>query len=315
MSELVRRYGIVLTGFFVLLTAFWLLVLVVLPDLYLFENSFRPYLPVVDVGTAKDFYSLDNYARAFSNPTDWKLWLPFASQPIVMPFMAPIHVQVFLHTIIFSVMVTVISFLMSYPLAYYLAKIANPKMLPALFLLLLVPLWTSEVLRSFAWFIILAFKGPLNAALTGSGLVSEPIRWMTGFNSVIIGLVYAYILFMLFPIYNAIQSLDSNQIEAAEDLGAPWWRIHWRVILPHAKPGIASGSVIVFMLSAGSILVPTLLASTQSRWFTEIIQQWMFESQDWNTGSAYAFMLLLLCTVFVSLMMAVFKVKLGDIAK
>ena len=66
---------------------------------------------------------------------------------------------------------------------------------------------------------------------------------------------------MLFPIYNAIQSLDTNQIEAAEDLGSPWWRTHWRVILPHAKPGIASGCVMVFMLSAGSILVPTLLAS------------------------------------------------------
>jgi spermidine/putrescine transport system permease protein len=132
---------------------------------------------------------------------------------------------------------------------------------------------------------------------------------------VIIGLVYTYVLFMLFPLYNAIQSLDTNQIEAAEDLGAPWWRTHWRVILPHAKPGIASGSVMVFMLSAGSILVPTLLASTNSRWFTEIIQQWMFESQDWNTGSAYAFLLLILCTVFVSVVMRVFRVKLSDIAK
>ena len=90
-----------------------------------------------------------------------------------------------------------------------------------------------------------------------------------------IGLVYTYVLFMLFPLYNAIQSLDTNQIEAAEDLGAPWWRTHWRVILPHAKPGIASGAVMVFMLSAGSILVPTLLGSTTSRWFTEIIQQWI----------------------------------------
>jgi spermidine/putrescine transport system permease protein len=120
---------------------------------------------------------------------------------------------------------------------------------------------------------------------------------------------------MLFPVYNAVQSLDTNQIEAAEDLGSPWWRTHWRVILPHAKPGIASGAVTVFMLSAGSILVPTLLASTTSRWFTEIIQQWMFESQDWNTGSAYAFLLMLICTVFVTLVMRVFRVRLSDIAK
>jgi spermidine/putrescine transport system permease protein len=211
--------------------------------------------------------------------------------------------------------VTLICFAVAYPMAYYLAKVANPRLLPTLFLLLFVPLWVSEVLRSFAWFIILALKGPLNFLLLGSGLIDAPVRWVTGYRGVMIGLVYTYVLFMLFPLYNAISSLDTNQIEAAEDLGAPWWRIHWRVILPHAKPGIASGSVMVFMLSVGSILVPTLLASTTSRWFTEIIQQWMFESQDWNTGSAYAFLLLILCTVFVSLVMRVFRVSLSDIAK
>ena len=108
----------------------------------------------------------------------------------------------------------------------------------------------------------------------------------------IVGLVYTYLLFMLLPIYNSIQSLDSNQIEAAEDLGSPLWRTHWRVVIPHAKPGIASGCVMVFMLSAGSIIVPSLLGSPGTRWFTEIIQQWFFEGQDWNQGSAYAFLLL-----------------------
>jgi spermidine/putrescine transport system permease protein len=180
-------------------------------------------------------------------------------------------------------------------------------------MLLLIPLWVSEILRSFAWFIVLAYQGPLNALLGMVGL--GPIRWITGFNGVIIGLVYTYVLFMLFPIYNAITSLDTNQIEAAQDLGAPLWRTHWRVVIPHAKPGIASGCVMVFMLSAGSIIVPSILASPGSRWFTQIIQQFMFEGQDWNTGSAYAFLLLVLCTVFVSLMMRLLNVRLVDIAK
>ncbi len=294
MNDLVRRYGVTLTVIFCGLTAFWLLALVVLPDLYLFENSFRPYLPVSEMGGEKDFYSLNNYLTFFQSP---------------------IHIQVFIWTIVYSAVVTALSFFIAYPLAYYLAKVARSNVVPTLFLLLLIPLWVSEVLRAFAWFIILALKGPLNFMLIGSGIIDQPIRWMTGFRSVIIGLVYTYVLFMLFPVYNAIQSLDTNQIEAAEDLGSPWWRTHWRVILPHCKPGIASGAVMVFMLSAGSILVPSLLASTNSRWFTEIIQQWMFESQDWNTGSAYAFLLLLLCTIFVSLVMRLFRVKLSDIAK
>ncbi len=294
MSELLRRYGFPLTAFSMASTAFWLLILVILPYLYLFENSFRPYLPVVEIGGPKDFYSFANYLNFFHTP---------------------IHIQIFGLTILYSAVVTVLCMLIAYPLAYYLAKIASNNVLPTLFLLIMVPLWVSEILRSFAWFIILALKGPLNAGLLGIGIIESPIRWMTGFRSVIIGLVYTYVLFMLFPIYSALQSLDTSQIEAAENLGSPSWRTHWRVIIPHAKPGIASGCVTVFMLAAGSILVPTLLASTTSRWFTEIIQQWMFESQDWNTGSAYAFLLLIICTVFVSVMMWLFKVKLSDIAK
>jgi spermidine/putrescine transport system permease protein len=294
MNDLLRRYGLSLTAAFIAVTAFWLLALVILPDLYLFENSFRPYLPIVEVGGPKDFYSLNNYLTFFQSP---------------------IHIEIFILTIVYSSVVTVLCFVIAYPLAYYLAKVARSNVVPTLFLLLLIPLWVSEVLRAFAWFIILALKGPLNFMLMGIGIIDQPIRWMTGFRSVVIGLVYTYVLFMLFPLYNAIQSLDTNQIEAAEDLGSPWWRTHWRVILPHSKPGIASGAVMVFMLSAGSILVPTLLASTNSRWFTEIIQQWMFEAQDWNTGSAYAFLLLLICTIFISIVMRLFRVKLSDIAK
>jgi spermidine/putrescine transport system permease protein len=197
-----------------------------------------------------------------------------------------------------------------------MAKIVAPKTVPTLLLLLFVPLWVSEVLRAFAWWIILAFKGPLNALLLGLGLIEDPIRWTNmGYMGVMVGLVYTYVLFMLFPIYNAISSLDTNQIEAADDLGAPWWKIHWRIVLPHAKPGVASGSVMVFMLSAGSLLVPSILGSTTSQWFTQTIDQWFKDALDWNTASAYAFLLLILCTVFVSIAMKLFRVKLSDIAK
>ena len=174
----------------------------------------------------------------------------------------------------------------------------------------------SEVLRAFAWFIILALKGPLNWPRLGSGIIDEPIRWITGFSGVIIGLVYTYVLFMLLPIYNAIQSLDTNQIEAAEDLGAPWWRTHWRVILPHAKPGIASGCGhgvhAVGGLDPGADaarLDHSRAGSPRSS------SNGCSKAQDWNTGSAYAFLLLILCTVFVSVVMRVFRVKLSDIAK
>lgn len=307
MHELLRRYGAGLSGAFIALTAFWLLILLILPNITMLESSFRPYLPVTEVGGPKDFYSAANYARILGNEVPMSI--------LGIGFELPVRVKVFLLTIWYSAVVTVITFVLAYPLAFYLAKIVSPKSLPTLFLLLFVPLWVSEVLRSFAWYIILTLKGPLNALLMSVGIIDTEIRWIAGFSPVIIGLVYTYVLFMLFPLYNAMQSLDSNQIEAAEDLGSPWWRTHWRVILPHSKPGIASGAVMVFMLSAGSLLVPSLLGSTTSGWFTQTIQAVMLESQDWNTGAAFAFMLLFVCTVFVSLMMRVFGVKLSDIAK
>jgi spermidine/putrescine transport system permease protein len=307
MQDLLRRYGSGLTYTFIGLTAFWMLVLVILPDLKLLESSFRPYLPVVDVGGPLDTYSINNYLRIFGGEVNMSV---FGMDFIVSP-----RVKVLIYTIFFSAFVTLITFILAYPLAYYLAKVVSPKSVPTLFLLLFVPLWVSEVLRSFAWWIILAFKGPLNAVLITLGIIEKEIRWIDGYSPVIIGLVYTYVLFMVFPLYNSMQSLDSNQIEAAEDLGAPWWRIHWRVILPHAKPGIASGAVMVFMLSAGSLLVPAIMGSTSSGWFTQTIQGIMLEENDWNTGAAFAFMLLLVCTFVVTLAMRIFRVKLSDIAK
>jgi spermidine/putrescine transport system permease protein len=282
--------------------------LVIVPNITLFEQSFRPYLPVVEVGGPLDTYSFKNYAKVFDGNVKTSL--------LGITFEIPVHVKTFSQTIWYSMVVTMICFALAYPLAYYMSKIVAPKTVPTLLLLLFVPLWVSEVLRAFAWWIILAFKGPLNAMLLGLGLIEDPIRWTNmGYTGVMVGLVYTYVLFMLFPIYNAISSLDTNQIEAADDLGAPWWKIHWRIVLPHAKPGIASGSVMVFMLSAGSLLVPSILGSTTSQWFTQTIDQWFKDALDWNTASAYAFLLLILCTVFVSIAMKLFRVKLSDIAK
>jgi spermidine/putrescine transport system permease protein len=311
MEDLLRRYGATLTAAFMLLTAFWLLMLVILPNITLFESSFRLYLPVVDVGGPRDVYTFANYRKFLANPVE--------VSPLGLAFHMPIHMVTFFNTVIFSALVTVVTFVASYPLAYYLAKVVQPASLPTLILLLFIPLWVSEALRAFAWYIILTFNGPLNAVLVGLGLLEQPVRWQNGiltpYDAIVIGLVYTYVLFMLFPIYGSIQSLDRNQIEASEDLGAKWWQTHWRVILPHAKPGIASGSVMVFMLAAGSLLVPSVLPSTRSNWFTQTIQVLMLESQDWNSGAAYSFLYIVLCTVVVTLVMWLFKVKLSDIAK
>jgi spermidine/putrescine transport system permease protein len=120
---------------------------------------------------------------------------------------------------------------------------------------------------------------------------------------------------MIFPLYNAIESLDKNQIEAARDMGASWLRIHRRIVVPFAKPGISSGCTMVFMLSAGALAAPQILGGPSSLWFTQIIYQWFNTGGNWPRGSAYAIILLASTILFVLIVMKVFKVNLGEIAK
>jgi spermidine/putrescine transport system permease protein len=294
MPALLRRYGVALTIFMVLASIVWVLGMVILPDLLMIEGSFRPNLVAGDVGGPKDVYSLVNYLTLWNTPA---------------------HFAIFFKTIWGSAIVTVLSLVVCYPIAYFLAQEARGQQAPMFMVMLIIPFWINEILRTFSWYIILAYQGPLNALLLWLGVLSAPIRFTAGGGGVFVGMVYAYILFMLFPLYNAIESLDRNQIEAARDLGASTWRTHLRVIIPHAKPGIAVGAINVFMLAASSYAVPSILGAPGTRWFTEIIYDWFFDGQNWPQGSAYAFILLVLCIVFISVMMRAFNIKLADIAK
>ncbi len=183
-----------------------------------------------------------------------------------------------------------------------------------------MPYAINELLRIFAWTMILANEGILNRVLDSVGIIDlslgESIRWVASNGTVFVVMVYTYILFMVFPIYNTIETLDRSQIEAARDLGASTWRIHARVVLPHAKPGIAVGSIMTFMLSAGSISVPGLIGpGMHSDWFSQIIYRNFFESANWNLGSAQSVLLLVACTLFIFAVMRLFGVSIREIAK
>ncbi|MFB9884847.1 ABC transporter permease subunit [Balneatrix alpica] len=226
-----------------------------------------------------------------------------------------LHRSIFIKTLWSSALVTLVALLVCYPTAFYLAQLAPKERAAMLMVALLIPYWVNELLRTLAWLMILSYQGFANSVLSWLGLISEPILFMQGNTGVMLGMTYAYILFMVFPMYNTIETLDKNQLEAARDLGASWWRIHWRIVIPHAKPGIAVGCIMTFMLTAGSYAVPQLLGGTNSLWFTQIIYDWFFNGGNWNQGAAYAMVLLVLCVCFIQLMMRVFKVSLEDIAK
>jgi spermidine/putrescine transport system permease protein len=228
--------------------------------------------------------------------------------------MGAVHFGIFVKTILAALAVTVIAFIVCYPIAYAVAKLSPPGKAAIIMLGLIVPYAINELLRVFAWLMILNYNGVANALLTSLGM--EPVPFLESGSGVFIAMVYAYVLFMVFPIYNTVETLDIAQIEAARDLGAPMWKIHWRVVLPHAKPGIAVGCIMTFMLSAGSYAVPYIMTrGTASPWFTQLIYNKFFESNNWNAGAAYAFTLLITCTLFIFLLMRIFKVGIKDIAR
>ncbi|MHA7879010.1 MAG: ABC transporter permease [Saccharospirillum sp.] len=294
LKSLTDRFGLPVSVTILLLLWFWLIVMVVLPQLIMIDYSFKPNLLPAQVGGPEDTYTLGNYQTLANND---------------------IHRTIFFKTIWSSILVTFLTLLVCYPVAYFLAQLASTRQAMLIALLLVIPYWINEILRTFAWYLILAFQGPLNALLLGLGFIDRPIRFLSGDSGVLIGMVYAYLLFMVFPLYNALESLDPNQVRAARNLGAGTIRTHWRIIIPHAKPGIATGCIMTFMLAAGSYAVPALLGSPGSRWFTQIIYNWFFEGGDWNMGAAYAFVLLILCIGFIALVMRLFKIGLGDIGR
>ncbi|MCJ8141198.1 ABC transporter permease [Falsirhodobacter halotolerans] len=293
MRDLYVRFGGGLATIFLTLVLLWVAAMIVAPNIMMLDYALRPNLPPSQAGGPLDVRSLDNILYLAGEPT---------------------HRAIFFKTIWASALVAGVTLIVCYPIAYWLAQHATPRQLGIALMLLIVPFFINEVLRTLAWFILLAFRGPLNAVLQWGGIIDRPIRWQ-GDGGVLAGMVYAYILFMLLPIYNAIESLEKAQIEAARDLGASTARIHRRVVIPHAKAGIATGCVFTFMLAAGSYVAPALLGSPGSRWFTEIIYNWFFEGGDWNRGAAYALVLLVLCLTVVLITLRVFRVNLADVAK
>ncbi len=303
MRDFFRRNGAVISTYLLLAVFFWVVMMIVLPQAYMLNFSFRNDLLPNQIGGPEDVYTLGNYEYLlFGRPGDEELF-------------NYLHLTVFLRTIIASIFVTLLDFALCYPIAYYIAQVAKGGYARSMILLLILPFWVNEILRAFAFRILFGTSGVINAFLQTMGILDEPIDFLRADVALYAGLSYAYILLMVFPLYNAIESLDHNQVEAARDLGSPWWRIHWRVVMPHAKPGIASGCTLVFMLSAGALAAPQILGGPSSLWFTQIIYQWFNTGGNWAQGSAYAIVLLLACLVFVLTVMKVFKVSLGEIAR
>jgi len=303
MKEYFRKNGTIMGWGLLILVSFWVVMLIILPQAYMFELSFHPHLPPPEMGGPKDYYTLENYKHlvlgAQGNEDGYN----------------KVDLMVFVRTLTAAAFVTVFDLLLCYPIAYFLGQTKGGGFVRILVLLLIIPYWINEILRAFAFRIIFGDSGVINEFLILFNIIDNPIDFIRANVALYAGLGYAYILLMIFPMYNVIESLDRNQIEAARDMGAPWWMIHKRIVIPYAKPGISSGCTMVFMLSAGALAAPQILGGPSSLWFTQLVYQWFNQGGNWPQAASYAIVLLAACLIIVLSVMRMFKVNMGDIGK
>lgn len=259
--------------FFLTPVILWLFLLIVLPHIDLLIMSFR-----VENDSGKMVWSLANYISFFDEPIYW---------------------LTFVRTAVYAILVTFLTFVIALPLAFYITKVVAPKYQGFLTILLLLPFWVSEMVRVYGWMILLRESGVINHFLIKAGILHRPVEMLYNDASMMVGLIYTSMLFMVVPLISVLDSLDNSLIEAAYDLGANMWSIVFKIIIPHAKPGIVSGSIVVFMLTLGNYLTPNLMGGKNSLWFTEQIYNQFIASFNWNQGSAFGFLLLVLSSVVV----------------
>ncbi|HHH40226.1 MAG TPA: ABC transporter permease [Sedimenticola sp.] len=251
----------------------WLLLLIVVPHIDLFIMSLRGE---DDLGEA--VWTLENYRNFFSERI---YWLTFA------------------RTAGYALLVTLLTFLITFPVAFYITKVVSRRYSAFLTVLLLMPFWVSELVRVYGWMILLRESGVINHLLQRAGLLEHPVEMLYNDVSMVMGLVYTSMLFMVVPLISSLEGLDDALIEAAHDLGASKFTIFRRIVIPYAAPGITSGAIVVFMLTLGNYLTPNLMGGKNSLWFTEQIYNEFIASFNWNQGAAFGFLLLLLSSLII----------------
>ena len=244
----------------------WLVGFFLLPLAYLLAVSFARRSPC---GTIEWALGLSNYWRAFQ----------------------PLYLGVYWRSFWMAVLTTVLSMLLCYPVAYTLALKVSGRWKSALLMLVVIPFWTSFLIRTYAWMVILRTEGVVNTALMALHLVHEPLRLLYTPLAVFIGLVYGELPFMILPLYAVLQKLDPILLEAAQDLGANRWHTFLRITLPISMPGLSAGGVLVFIASIGAFITPDLLGGARTIMVGNLIQNQFASVRDQPFGSAVAFLL------------------------
>lgn len=253
----------------------WLSIFFVIPLLIVVAVSFAGRTPY---GHVIFSFTIDNYLR----------------------FLEPLYLKIFADTLVVAIVTTLATILMGYPLAYTIAQLPKKWQQPGL-ILVMIPFWINFLIRSYAWVIILRSQGVVNTLLLNLGLIDQPLQMLYNDMAVMLGMVYALLPFMVLPIYVSIEQLDTRLLEAASDLGAKPLTAFRKVTLPLTMPGIAAGTILVFISSLGMFVVPDVMGGAKSALIGNLIQNQFLSARDWPFGSALSIVLAVLSLVLIIL--------------
>lgn len=263
------------------LIAFFLVPFLIVVKISLSQTAIAqpPYTPVFDLAAGwhgiESFFaalSLDNYAFLGSDP---------------------LYILSYLKSLEIAALSTLLLLLIGYPIAYAMTR--PPRWAqPILVLLVILPFWTSFLIRIYAWMNILQHDGPLNRLLLALHVVRVPPVWLSTNTAVYIGIVYSYLPFMVLPLYATLEKLDEQLLEAAADLGCPRWKRFWLITLPLSAPGVIAGTLLCFIPAVGEFVIPDLLGGSHTAMIGQAIWTEFFANKDWPTASAVAVVLVCL---------------------
>ena len=267
----------------------WLAALFLVPFLIVLKISLSdtalaipPYTPNLDLSAGwqgiKDFFSGLDFENFVFLTTDSLYW------------------KAYLSSLKIAVIATIMTLLVGYPIAYGMSR-ARDEWRPTLMMLIILPFWTSFLIRVYSWKAILAQEGFLNQILLWLHVIDTPLTILNTPTAVYIGIVYGYLPFMILPIYSALEKLDGSLIEAAEDLGCSKASAFWLVTLPLSRPGMIAGCFLVFIPALGEFVIPSLLGGTSTLMIGKTLYEEFFSNRDWPVASAVAVVLLLILII------------------
>ena len=268
---------------------------ILLPYLWLAIFFLAPFVIVLKISLSQSVLAQPPYTPVLDLSAGWQGLKEFAAQLSLDSFALLASDSLYLLSYVKSLQVAAIStallFALGYPIAYGMAR-APRAWQPMLVMAVVLPFWTSFLIRIYAWINILQRDGLLNDVLMRLHIIDAPAAWLSSDTAIYIGMVYSYLPFMVLPLYASLEKIDESLLEAASDLGCPSWKAFWLVTFPLSLPGVAAGALLSFIPIVGEFVIPDLLGGSESQMIGQTLWTEFFSNRDWPVASAIAIALL-----------------------